>query len=480
MSAEAADAAEVRDAPPDADQANDAASSTADALASASAPTTVLVSATSAGPGRTHTSPSMVAGGVGHDVIVAFDDTDEDLTDHVVGWARSADDGATFTDEGHFPDSPAGGVTDNDGFPLRRARRDHRRRLRRGPRVGAGGAERDRLLCLAQRRRHLQPCPERRRSEPRPRPTTSTFRPSPSTTHRATRRAIVYVAYADFVDGGTSSVKLRLSTYTNHAFAVTEVVSPPLDSGGEASLPSVAVAPDHTVSIAYYAQASGSGGPSIAIVQSSDQGQHFDVPVAVAPLHMPIARRLVQRQSGTRRDRPRRWGGDVRRLLVPPAGRQPGLRRSLHRVRRRDAGRQVEHLLHAVDGPGRVVVGAGTGQRRRHHQRPVPAGPRRHPRRHPPRHRLLRPARRRRQPERKPLRGHGRHLGIDRDVRAELPHLLPALPCPRGDRPLPVADVLFDPHVDDGGRQLLLRRVRRLARRPPRRSPGSLRRPLLK
>ena len=70
---------------------------------------------------------------------------------------------------------------------------------------------------------------------------------------------------------------------------VTEVVSPPLDSGGEASLPSVAVGPDHTVSIAYYAQASGSGGPSVAIVQSSDQGQHFDVPVAVAPLHMAIA-----------------------------------------------------------------------------------------------------------------------------------------------------------------------------------------------
>jgi hypothetical protein len=80
-------------------------------------------------------------------------------------------------------------------------------------------------------------------------------------------------------------VKLRLTTYLNHDFAVTEVVSP--EPGDEASLPSVAVSPDHAVSIAFYRQVAGS--PAVAVVRSTDQGQHFAPPVVVATLHVPVA-----------------------------------------------------------------------------------------------------------------------------------------------------------------------------------------------
>jgi hypothetical protein len=289
-SADVAAAAEAGNTASDADQGaeDSAASSVADALATASAPTNVLVSATSAGPGRTHTSPSMVAGGVGHDVIVAFDDTDEDLTHHAVGWARSADDGASFTDEGHFPDSPAGGIDDNYGRPC--VARDA---IIGNVYVGALGSAPgvpNAIAFFVSSNAGVTFNPALNAADPNLSPADYIDFPAIAVDNASGyAQGLVYVAYADFVSGGSSSVKLRLSTYTNHAFAVTEVVSPPLDSGGEASLPSVAVAPSHDVWIAYYAQANGNGGPSLAVVGSSDQGQHFGAPMTVASLHMPIA-----------------------------------------------------------------------------------------------------------------------------------------------------------------------------------------------
>jgi hypothetical protein len=263
------------------------ASYTADAGAAATAPTNVLVSSTTAGPGRSHASPSLVAGGVGHEVIVAFDDTDEDLTDHAVGWARSTDDGASFTDEGHFPDSPAGSVTDNYGYPC--VGRDAIIGNVYVGALGSGPGVPNAIAFFVSPSAGVTFNPALNAADPNIATADYVDFPAIAVDNApGYSQGIVYVAYSDFVSGGSSSVKLRLSAYTNHAFAVTEVVSPPLNSGGEASLPSVAVAPDEDVSIAYYAQATGSGGPSIGVVHSSDQGQHFDAPVTVAPLHMAV------------------------------------------------------------------------------------------------------------------------------------------------------------------------------------------------
>ena len=285
-SSETRDAAEARDASSDAGAGSqDATSSGVDALAAASAPTSVLVNA--ALTGRTHTSPSMVAGGVGHDVNAAFDDTDEDLTVHAVGWARSADDGASFTDEGHFPDPPAGGVADNYGYPC--VARDAIIGSVYVAALGSAPTVPNAIAFFVSSNAGVTFNPALNAADPNL--STADYIDFPAIAvdnSSGSTQGLVYVAYADFVDGGGSSVKLRLSTYTNHAFAVTEVVSPALESGGEASLPSVAVAPDGAVVIAYYAQANASGGPSVAVVRSSDQGQHFAAPVTVAPLHMPI------------------------------------------------------------------------------------------------------------------------------------------------------------------------------------------------
>lgn len=287
-SSEIRGAGEAPDASSDAgSRSEDATSSGVDALAAGSAPTLVLVNAASAGAGRTHTSPSMVAGGVGHDVIAAFDDTDEDLTVHAVGWARSADDGASFTDEGHFPDPPAGGVADNYGFPC--VARDAIIGDVYVAALGSAPTAPNAIAFFVSSNAGVTFNPALNAADPNLSAADYVDFPAIAVDNTSGwTQGLVYVAYADFVDGGSSSVKLRLSTYTNHAFAVTEVVSPALESGGEASLPSVAVAPDGAVVIAYYAQASGSGDPSVAVVRSSDQGQHFGAPVTVAPLHMPI------------------------------------------------------------------------------------------------------------------------------------------------------------------------------------------------
>jgi hypothetical protein len=256
-----------------------------DAAALTSAPAgPFLVSATTAGPGDSHTSPAIVAGSAG--LVAAFDDTDEDVTTHAVGWARSTDDGASFTDEGHFPDPTAGGVEDNYGYPC--IARD---RVNGNVYVAALGSTPQSSNAIAFFASHDDGVlfdPATNAADPNLAASDYIDFPAIAVDNGGgSAEGTVYVAYADFVEEGTSAVKLRLSTYTQGAFAVTEVVSPALGSGDEASLPSVAVAPDHQVFIAYYSQTAGS--PALAVVGSPDQGNHFGAPVQVTALHTPIA-----------------------------------------------------------------------------------------------------------------------------------------------------------------------------------------------
>ncbi len=260
----------------------------------ASAPIEVVMNADAPGPGRSRSSPSIVAGGVGRAVVAAFDDTDEDLTHHAVGWSRSTAGGASFTDQGSFPDPVSPDGVADVGFPC----------VARDAVIGdvyvasvgrvaqaaiADGAARppayNALAFFVSSNGGVSFNPALNGADPNLAADDYTDFPSIAVDNApGPSQGTVYVAYADFVGGG-AEVKLRLSTYVNHAFAVTEVVSP--EPGDEASLPSIAVSPDHDVWIAFYSQIGGA--PSIAVVRSADQGQHFDPPVVVAPLHVSPA-----------------------------------------------------------------------------------------------------------------------------------------------------------------------------------------------
>ncbi len=278
----------VRDGGTDRERADDAGPKglLVNGAAALSGPTDVLVSdSTQAGPGKSHGSPGIVVDGFGN-VDVVFDATDGDLTVHAVGWSRSTNSGASFTDQGSFPDPTSGGVTDDYGYPC--IARDaiisnlYVASLGSGPNVPnavaffvspSAGARFDPALNAAD-----------------PNLGSSDYVDFPAIVvdnAAGDAQGLVYVAYADFVGGGASAVKLRLSTYTDHAIAVTEVVSPALGTGDQASLPSVAVGPDHGLAIVYYSQVGGA--PSVSIVSSNDQGQHFGAPVVVAPLHISVA-----------------------------------------------------------------------------------------------------------------------------------------------------------------------------------------------
>jgi hypothetical protein len=259
-----------------------------------SAPIAVQMSTDAPGPGRSHSSPSIAAGGIGRIVVAAFDDTDEDITHHAVGWSRSTDDGVSFTDQGSLPNAASPDGVAEVGFPC----------VARDAVIGnvyvasvgrvaqaaiADGAARppayNALAFFVSANAGVSFSPALNGADPNLAADDYTDFPSIAVDNApGFSQGVVYVAYADFVGGGTE-VKLRLSTYVNHSFAVTEVVSP--QPGDEASLPSVAVSPDHDVWIAYYSQIAGT--PAIAVVRSADQGQHFDPPVVVAPLHFPVA-----------------------------------------------------------------------------------------------------------------------------------------------------------------------------------------------
>lgn len=257
-----------------------------DAAELASAPMgPVLVSATTPGPGDSHTSPGIVAGSAG--LVAVFDATDQDVAVHAVGWARSTDEGVTFTDEGHFPDPPAtGGVADRYGYPC--IARDTAIGSVYVASLGATPQTSNAIAFFVSRDDGVLFNPAIDAADPNLEASDYIDFPAIAVDNGGGfAQGTVYVAYADFVSGGTSAVKLRLSAYTEGSFAVTEVVSPALGSGDEASLPSVAVASDHDVFVAYYSQIAGS--PAVAVVESADQGNHFGAPVQVASLHVPVA-----------------------------------------------------------------------------------------------------------------------------------------------------------------------------------------------
>jgi hypothetical protein len=256
-----------------------------DGAAERSGPTDVLVSnSTQAGPGNSHGSPAIVVDGFGN-IVVAFDATDQDLTVHAVGWSRSTDHGASFTDQGSFPDPMSGEVTDNYGYPC--VARDAIIDNVYVASLGSGPNAPNAIAFFVSASAGVRFNPALNAADPNLAPTDYIDFPAIAVDNaQGFSQGSVYVAYADFVGDGDSAVKLRLSTYTDHAFAVTEVVSPALGSGDEASLPSVAVGPDHGLSIAYYSQVGGQ--PSISVVSSTDQGEHFGAPVVVSPLHAPV------------------------------------------------------------------------------------------------------------------------------------------------------------------------------------------------
>jgi hypothetical protein len=253
--------------------------------AARSAPIEVLVSdSTQAGPGNSQGSPGIVVDGVGN-IAVVFDDTDEDLTLHASGWSRSTNRGASFTDQGSFPDPPSGQVTDNYGYPC--IARDAIIGNLYVASLGSGPGVPNALAFFVSPSAGARFNPALNAADPNLAPSDFINFPAIAVDNSpGSAQGLVYVAYSDFVGGGASSVKLRLSTYADHTFAITEVVSPALGTGDEASLPSVVVAPDHVVSIAYYSQIGET--PSVCLVSSTDEGQHFGPPVTVAALHMPI------------------------------------------------------------------------------------------------------------------------------------------------------------------------------------------------
>ncbi len=250
-----------------------------------SGPIEVLVSdSAQAGPGNSHGSPGIVVDGVGN-VAVVFDDTDGDLALHASGWSRSTNSGASFTDQGSFPDPTNGQVTDNYGYPC--IARDAIIDNLYVASLGSGPGIPNALAFFVSPSAGARFNPALNAADPNLAPSDFINFPAIAVDNSpGSTQGLVYVAYSDFVGGGASSVKLRLSAYSDHGFAITEVVSPALGTGDQASLPSVAVAPDHDVGIAYYSQISET--PSVCFVSSTDEGQHFGPPVTVAALHMPI------------------------------------------------------------------------------------------------------------------------------------------------------------------------------------------------
>ena len=260
----------------------EAAAPSPDADASLATPVTTLAN-TPRGSGalRSHGSPGIVVHG--SSAVTVFDDTDEDLTAHAVGWARSTDACGSFTDEGSLPDPTPSGV-DDIGYPV----------VARDATIGAvyiasdgrvsGTSNYGALAFFVSEDDGVTFHPAVDAADPNLAPGDFVDVPAIAVDNTGGYwQGLVYVAYADVV-GGTTPVKLRLSTYLDRSFAVTEVVSP--EPGDEAALPSIAVAPDESVGIAYYSQVAGQ--PSIAFVRSTDQGAHFATPVTVAALHTPV------------------------------------------------------------------------------------------------------------------------------------------------------------------------------------------------
>ena len=233
------------------------------------------------GPRFSHGSRSLVS----HHgfLVVVFDDTDEDVSRHASGWSRSTNAGGSFTDEGSMPGPAASGV-DDIGYPV----------VARDATIGAayvvadgrthGTATYGALAFFVSEDDGETFHPAINAADPNLMPGDYVDVPSIAVDNTAGFwQGLVYVAYVDVV-GGSSPVKLRLSTFDSHSFAVTEVVSPA--PGDEAALPSIGVAPDGSVWIVYYSKVGSQA--SIAAIQSTDQGAHFFPPVTVAMLRTPV------------------------------------------------------------------------------------------------------------------------------------------------------------------------------------------------
>ena len=359
-------------------------------------------------------------------------------------------------------------------IPVRRSRRDHRRRLRRIAGRRSERPECHRLLRLGERGVRFDPALNA--ADPNLASTDYVDFPaiavdeSPGYTQGS-----VYVAYADFVGGGDSSVKLRLSTYTDHAFAVTEVVSPALGTGDEASLPSIAVGPDHGLSIAYSSQIGGQRRPE-------------------SPLSPPPIRESTSALPWSCRRSTCPWSPAPSRAALASSGRERTVARppvDLYSAPQL-AANPVSGALYAVfvdatQGDKANVYFAQSGDRGSSWSPPVRVNDDSttndqflpavavSPGRHAPGHRLLRSPRRRSQPARQSIPGvtatlSGATVTFGPNFRVS-PAPFPVLV----ENPLLSPGVLLDPYVDRRRRDVLLRRIHRCARRPPRRAPRPLR-----
>lgn len=94
-------------------------------------------------------------------------------------------------------------------------------------------------------------------------------------------QGVVYLAYGRYV----SATDIHMTVVSNGQMAYSTIVTPPTGSD-QASLPSVAVGPNHYVYVVYYAATSGN--PLVGFAKSTDQGAAFSSPATLVPLHFPF------------------------------------------------------------------------------------------------------------------------------------------------------------------------------------------------
>jgi hypothetical protein len=241
-------------------------------------PIVTTVNADAGGPGLFRTSPGVVAGP--SNIVVVFDDDDNPNTGvHYSSTAVSTNGGASFTENGPFPDSPDGGPSDL-GYPT--IARDA---VNGNVYVSANGSAAGNynvaaLIASANGGVSFSPAIN----------AADTLLPSSAFVDGTSvavdnapgqGQGVVYVAHGIY---DTSSVYIGFSAYHNGTFTYTAAAN--LGAGNQASLPWVAVAPNHFVYVVFYGVTGTT--PLLGVARSNNQGQSFYPYVTIAPLHMPF------------------------------------------------------------------------------------------------------------------------------------------------------------------------------------------------
>jgi hypothetical protein len=94
-------------------------------------------------------------------------------------------------------------------------------------------------------------------------------------------QGVTYMAYSVYGEGPYADI--RFTTDNAGTLSYSRPVTP--DTSDQATMPWVAVAPNHRVYLVYFGTTGGST-PEVGIVSSNDQGATWSAPVTVATLHM--------------------------------------------------------------------------------------------------------------------------------------------------------------------------------------------------